>query len=425
MTTQGSTQISSSPARSASLISNSHTQGALARRARDAVDVADLRIGALRYLPNFITAFVETGGGNGDTLRRNMEAYAEYRLRTRSLVDLSQLTSETQLFDRAYAMPVGISAIGNLGLFRPHADEMLAEVAKEMNLPFMLSGMSTSPIEQVVRRAPAHVWYQLYASHDNRITQDLIRRARDVGVEVLVVTVDFPVRLRNASALRTGVSFTGGANWKGNGASIAWDLLRHWRWSLAFVRGGGLPALGGWAPYAPQGAKPVDIARFVGTVWPHNLLWHEIEAIRKVWPGKLILKGLCHIVEIQRAQTLGVDAIIVSNHGGNKLDSMHATLDMLVEARPAVGLPLLLDGGIRTGSDVFKAVALGARFCFVGRAALYAIAAAGQAGAERLCQILGEELHYTQAMTGCPNLRSIPADVVSFAGVHSTSRSHQ
>lgn len=381
-------------------------------RMREVVDVADLRRMALDYLPDFVTGFVETGGRNGDTLRYNMAAFASYQYRTRSIVDLAELSSAATLFGRAYALPVGISAVGNLGLFRRHADEMLAEVAQEMDIPFMLSGMATSTVEQVVRHAPRHVWYQLYATREQRINHDMVRRARDAGVDVLVVTVDFPVPLSNAAARRSGVSFTTGADWRRKGPSIAWDLLRHWRWSLDFVRAGGLPAMQAWAPYAPQDARPADIARYIGTVWPHNLLWPDLEEIRALWPGKLVIKGLCHVEEIQHAETIGADAVTVSNHGGNKLDAMCATLSSLVEVRPHTRMPLLLDGGIRRGDDVFKAMALGADFCFVGRAALYAIAAGGQTGATRLCEILRDELSYAQAMTGNPQLDAIADDVL-------------
>ncbi len=379
---------------------------------RDVVDVADLHRLALRYLPDFITGFVETGGRNGDTLRHNMAAFAAYRYRTRSVVDLSRLSSAASLFGREYALPVGISAVGNLGLFRRHGDEMLAEVAQEMNIPFMLSGMATSSVEQVARHAPRHVWYQLYAAREQRINHDLVRRARDAGVDVLVVTVDFPVPLRNTVAWRSGVSFTTGADWRRKKFSIAWDLLRHWPWSLDFVRAGGLPAIQAWASYAPAGAQAADIARYIGTVWPHNLLWPDLEAIRALWPGKLVVKGLCHVDEIRQAEAIGADAVTVSNHGGNKLDSMCATLDAMIEARPHTRMPLLLDGGIRSGDDIFKAMALGANFCFVGRAALYAIAAGEQAGAIRLCEILRDELRYVQAMTGNPLLGAIAGDVL-------------
>jgi len=384
--------------------------------AKWAANIEDLRRIAISYLPLFLSEFVETGGGSGLCIRRNIEAFDRYSFLTRSIVDVSTLSSDTKIFGHRYAKPFGFSAVANLGLFcrtPGQADLILAETAKRENVPYILSNHSTNSIEEVARIAPDHVWAQLYPVTEDRITDSLIGRARDAGLKVLVLTVDFPIANRSETARRRGVSYATGADWS-RWPSILADLLRHPRWTMNYLRSGGMPRMGSFVEYLPKGSSGVALGELLCRIWPKNLSWGDIERIRKSWPGRLVLKGLCDPDEVIRARAVGADAVTVSNHGGNKLDCLPASLDLLAMVRAAVGptFPLFLDGGIRRGSDILTALALGADFCFMGRPALYGLAAGGRVGAQRVFDILSDELRYTQAMVGCPDCKSIDRNAI-------------
>jgi L-lactate dehydrogenase (cytochrome)/(S)-mandelate dehydrogenase len=382
-------------------------------RVSDAINIDDLRRQARRRLPSFLFDYVERGNGNGAGVVRNVGAFEKYQMVARGLTQVVPTDVGRTIFGRRYDLPFGMSAIGGMGIFRPEAEALLAAVARDCNIPFMLSGMSTRTIEDIARIAPEHVWCQIYAAKDFALTEQMMERARNAGVEVLVVSVDYPVPNQSEIPQRTGVSLVGGIDWR-KGPAIVGDLLRHPRWTSAFLASGGVPALESWRAYAPPGSGVADIPRFIATAWPPNLLWSDIERIRARWPGKLVIKGLLHPPDVAEAYRRGADAVTVSNHGGNRLDILPASIDCLTAARDAVpaGAPLLFDGGLRRGSDVLKAVALGADFCFLGRAFLYAVSAGGRDGAARAVAILRNELTYAQAMLGCADLASVGRELL-------------
>ncbi len=383
------------------------------KKISEALNIDDLRLLAGRRLPSFLFQYVERGNGNGMGVERNVGGFEKYLMVPRGLTKVVPTDTGRTIFGRRYDLPFGISAVGALGMFRPSAEEDLAEVARNLNIPFMLSGMSTRSIEDIARIAPEHVWCQLYPAKDFGITERIIAQARNAGVEVLVVSVDYPVPNQSEIPLRTGVSLTGGINWR-KGPSIVADLLRHPGWLFDFLANGGVPELESWKPYAPPGSTAAEISRFIGSAWPPNLLWTDIERIRSLWAGKLVVKGLLHPPDIAQAYRLGADAVTVSNHGGNKLDILPASVDCLSVAGsvPRASGPLFFDGGISRGSDVLKAIALGADFCFLGRAFLYGVSAGGKAGAERVVAILRNELSYAQAMLGCADLQSVKREML-------------
>ncbi len=366
------------------------------------VSVDHFRQLAFDYLPDFISDYISTGGGDGLSQRRNLAAFERYTFVPRGMVDVTSVVTERTIFGRKYGLPFGISAMGNLGFVRRHADQILAETAREANIPFILSSMASAAIEEIARLAPDHTWCQFYAPRDNRIADDLIGRARDAGVSVLVVTVDFPVPPRESA--RHGVSWSNGADWT-MWRTILSDLVRHPKWTFNHLTGGSAPRMEGWARYAPKGSDSLAVAKYVDSIWPLNILWPDLERIRREWPGKLVIKGLLHPDDVTRAFGVGADAVTISNHGGNKVDCIPASLDMLAQAtpKPAPGAPVFLDSGIRKGSDVLIAMALGAEYCFVGRAALYGVAAEGARGARRAIEILASEIKYVQAMIGVRN----------------------
>jgi L-lactate dehydrogenase (cytochrome)/(S)-mandelate dehydrogenase len=383
------------------------------RRIDRAVTIEDLRRLAIRRLPHFIGAYVERGAGDGGGVRRNVEAFRRYRFVPRALVDVTPVDTSVELFGRTYASCFGISAVGMAGMYRRHADEMLASAAREANLPFILSGSSTASIETITRIAPDHTWYQLYAAKTPGLTDDHIGRARDAGVQVLVFTVDYPVQQRSEVVSRTGLSLARGPTLKSLPRFLA-DVLLHPGWLAEWVFHG-VPRLESWSRYAPAGSTALGIHKFVSEQIPFNQLWTDLERIRRRWHGKLIVKGLVHPQDVLRAVAAGVDGVTISNHGGNKLDCMQSALESLATVRADVeqNIRLFFDGGIRRGSDILVAKALGATHCFVGRATLYGVTAGGDSGVRRALEILQTDLAYTMAMIGCKRIAEVTPAVLA------------
>ncbi len=384
---------------------------------RHAATIEDLRRLAIARWPRFVGDYVERGGGDGSGVLSNVEAFTRLRFLPRGLVDVTPASTEASILGRTYAAPFGISAVGTSALYRRHADLLLAEAAREANLPFILSGVSSSTLEQVVRVAPANTWSQLYGAKEPAQTDRLVRRYGDAGVSVLVFTVDTPVRQFSEVAARSGISLASGVTLK-TLPRAALDVLAHPAWAWDYVRGGGQPMLQSWQAYAPAGSDARGVVRFFSGRWLGNQTWRDLDRVRRLWPGKLVVKGLVHPDDARAALQAGADAVTVSNHGGNKLDRMRASIDDLPGVVAGVAEhvggngQILFDGGIRRGSDIVMAASLGAHFSFVGRATLYGVGAGGLEGALKAIEILRSGVTYTMAMIGCKTVSDIgPAHV--------------
>lgn len=387
--------------------------------------IEDLRRLAKRRLPSFVMSYVETGAGDGGTNRRNIEAFRRRTLLPHVLGLTAQVDASHEIFGQTFSQPFGISAVGACGICRRHADEMLADAARDANIPFILSGVASASIETIARRAPNHVWYQLYGSPEPDLTDDMVRRAKDAGAGALVFTVDYPVPPRSQVSIRTGVSLALGPDRRAL-PRLAFDAVAHPGWTFEFLRHGGAPSMAGWEAYAPPGSRASDVARVFGTRWLGPQTWRDLDRVRRLWPGPLVLKGIVHPDDAVQAFAAGVDAVTVSNHGGNKLDCMPPTLESLAAIRQAVGPTprVFFDGGLRRGSDLVVARALGADFCFLGRATLYGVAAAAEAGARKAVTLLSDELAYVLAMLGRSRWAGVgPYDLAvrSFEGVHAVN----
>jgi L-lactate dehydrogenase (cytochrome)/(S)-mandelate dehydrogenase len=327
----------------------------------------------------------------------------DVRLVPRYGVDVTIRDQRTELFGRTYAGPLGIAPTGLAALFRPGADMMLAQAARNANVPFILSGAGTGLIEDLGRIAPDHGWYQLYIAKDRAISEDMIKRTRDAGLSTLVVTVDVPVGSKRERNLRNGFGRPLKLSLK-----TKLEALRHPGWIADFIRHG-MPLFATWAKYAPAGSTNAQVADFMAQQTLTPVLWKDIENFRRQWPGKLVIKGIMHPDDATRCASLGVDGIMVSNHGGRQLDKSPGPIEVLPAIVAAVGdkMTVMYDSGIRRGSDVIAALCLGAKYCFVGRATLYGTAVAGQAGAAHALEIFRDEIDRTMAQIGAPDIRSL------------------
>jgi len=369
-----------------------------------AINIEDLRKMAKRRLPRIAYDFIEGGVEDELGIARNEASFDRQRLVPRYLVDVSHRDQSCDLFDRRYASPFGVSATGLAALFRPGADLMLAEAAAAANLPFMMSGMSTASIEAAAKVAPSHSWYQLYVAREREITLDLIRRVREAGFGTLVLTVDVPVSSKRERNLRNGFALPP----KLTAATIL-NALRHPGWVAGYLRHG-MPRFENWAPYARANSSTAQINAFAAKQAPaSSVTWKDLEELRRLWPRHLVVKGILHRDDAIRAAEIGVDGIIVSNHGGRQLDQAPAPLEVLPGIREAVGdkVTLIVDGGVRRGADIVMALCHGARFVMVGRATLYGAAAGGVEGVRKAIGILREEIDLILGQIGCPNVAEL------------------
>jgi L-lactate dehydrogenase (cytochrome)/(S)-mandelate dehydrogenase len=376
-------------------------------RVQDAISIVDLERMAKRRLPRILFNAIQSGVEDEHGVVRNAVGFHRYQLLPRHLVDVKQRDQSTTVFDRTYAGPFGIAPTGIAELFRRGADLMLARAAASANVPSIMSGSSATAPETIAKEVPNNPWYQLYAARDPNISDDFVRRARDCGFQTLVLTVDNPVFPKLESDKRGGFTVPFKLT-----PRIMLDGLRHPGWTWEWVSNGGLPMMNTWKPYAPAGATAAEVSQFRRSQNPSVQTWKDLDRFRRLWPGNLVVKGLARAEDAVRAANAGVDGVIVSNHGGKTLDRAPATVDALVGIAAAVGdrITVMLDSGVRRGSDIIVGLCLGAKFVFVGRATLYGVAAGGETGARRALDILREEIDMTLALIGCPNVAELGPD---------------
>jgi L-lactate dehydrogenase (cytochrome)/(S)-mandelate dehydrogenase len=363
------------------------------------INLNDMRELAQRRLPRIAFDFIDGGADDELCLKRNREAFTQYRIVPRYLRDVSHRDQSVCLLGRQYSSPIGISPTGLAGLWRPDADLMQATAAREANVPFLLSSAGNASLEDVMAVAPEHVWFQMYCTVDENVNADLIRRAVQAKVGVLVVSVDVPVNSNRERNRRNGFSRPFRMT-----PAVVLEALGHPAWVLRYLRTGGIPMMRNWKPYAPNGANAAQVADMYGTLTPAPMVkWEHLRRIRDAWRGPLVIKGLLHPDDAREAVRLGANALVISNHGGRQLDVAPSPLEMLTAINAAVGqhVELFLDSGVRRGSDVVIARCLGARACFFGRPSLYAVAAAGQVGVSRILEIMRDEIDMVLAQIGC------------------------
>jgi (S)-mandelate dehydrogenase len=385
-------------------------------RVDQAVNIEDLHRMAKRRLPKVAFDFIEGGLEDERGLDRNTEAFHKHQLLPRYLVDVSKRDQSATIFGQTFSSPFGISPTGSAGLFRRGADMMLAESAREANIPYIMSGASNDTIEDAARVAPKNAWYQLYAARDGKITDDLIKRTADAGLGALVLTVDVPVHSKRERNTRNGFANIRG-NWLQAALSLKPSLLAeamtHPGWVLEYIRHGGTPALGNWLPYLANGASAEETVKFNRSMVPaHAQTWKDLERYRRLFPRNLVVKGIMDPRDAVRAADIGCDGVIVSNHGARQLDQAPASLDVLPAVKRAVGdrMTVMLDSGVRRGADIIIAMCLGAQFCFFGRPTLYGAVAGGLPGVKKAVDIFRGEIDLVMGQIGCPSLDQLGPD---------------
>jgi (S)-mandelate dehydrogenase len=375
-----------------------------------ALSIGDIERLAKRRLPRVVYEGIASGVEDERGLVRNEAEFHRYRFQPRAFADVTKRDQSASLFGRTYAGPFGISPTGIAGIFRRDAELMLARAASEARVPFVMSGASMVSIERMARVDPANTWFQLYAARDPKISDDFLQRARDAGFGTLVLTVDNPVPPKRERDARNGFRLPP----KLAPLDMIEAGLLHLPWVIDYLRRGGMPVMETWAPYASPGAGAAEVARFFRTQSPSIQTWRDLDGFRRAWPGKLVVKGIMRPADAVRCAEHGVDGIVISNHGGKALDRAPASIEILPSIKSAVGdrLAVMLDSGVRRGSDIVVARCLGADFVFVGRATLYGVAAAGLAGASRVLAILREEIDTTLGLIGCPRFDELGPDFI-------------
>ena len=367
------------------------------------VNIEDLRKLAKKRLPKIAYDFIEGGTDDEVGLVTNEQAFRQARIVPRYLVDVSVRDQSTTLFGRTYSSPIGIAPTGLAGLFRRGADLMLAEAARDANVPFIMSGSATGSIEDLAKLAPDHGWYQLYSSKDEAISEDLIKRTADAGLKTLVFTVDVPEGSNRERNIRNG--------W-GRPLKLSWatkmEALEHPAWMLEWMRHG-TPYFSNWAKYAGAGASADKVADLVAYQNRAPMTWKHVERFRQIFPGNFVLKGIMHPDDAIRAHSLGVDGIMVSNHGARQLDNAPSPLHVLPAIRDAVGdkMTVMFDGGIRRGLDAIIALCMGAKFVFQGRPTLYGVTAGGVEGAKTALNIFRREIDISMAQIGATKIADL------------------
>jgi len=360
-------------------------------------------------LPRAIYGFIAGAAEDDWTFRANRTAFGDYAFRPHVLADVSVRDQGREMWGHRYAMPVGIAPMGSCGLSWKDGDLELAKAAHQAGAPFILSAVSSVPLERIIEAAP-HAWYQSYLPPDHELIGRMLDRLSSAGFGTLVITLDIQANGNRENNVRTGFATPVRLT-----PRLAWDGIAHPRWLFGVLGRYLLTEFPHYENVGPdrggnQFAR-LDTSKYKRPM--SAMAWGDIERIRARWKGRLVLKSILHEDDAARARSLGADGIIVSNHGGRQLDGARPTLSALPSILQASrGMPVMIDSGFRRGTDVLKALALGARLVFMGRPMLFGLAAGGQAGAAHALQIVRSEIDRDLALLGCRNLDEVTQDLL-------------
>jgi L-lactate dehydrogenase (cytochrome) len=381
---------------------------AIERRLGRAASVADLRLIAKRRLPGGVFDYIDGGAEDERTLLANQHAFAATGFRPRVLRSVEKVETTSTVLGQPLSYPLVLAPTGFSRIADPDGELAVARAAARARLPYTLSTLSTRSIEEVRAVSDGRLWFQVYAWRDRGLVTEMIQRATDAHYEALVLTVDTAVLGRRERDVRRGFSLPPTI-----GPGTILDGVLHPSWTLAFVRSepirfanvSGRDAAGG----PLDGASPVSLSDYINTQFDPALSWHDVDWLRSVWDGPIVVKGIQTVDDAVLAAERGVDAVCLSNHGGRQLDGAPATFPLVAPVRDAIGdgTEIICDGGIRRGSDIVKAVAAGATSAMAGRAYLYALGAAGERGVDRLLGWFHADIVRTMSLLGAVSVADL------------------
>jgi len=366
----------------------------------------DYRAAAQRRLPPFLFHYLDGGAYAEHTMRRNVSDLADIALRQRVLRDMSQLSLETQVLGETLAMPVALGPVGLTGMYARRGEVQAAQAAAAKGIPFTLSTVSVCPIEEVAPAISRPMWFQLYVLKDRGFMKNALERAKAAGVTTLVFTVDMPVPGARYRDAHSGMS--------GPNAALRRVLqaMTHPHWALDVGVLGKPHDLGNISAYRGNPTGLADYIGWLGENFDPSISWQDLQWIRDFWDGPMLIKGILDPEDAKDAVRFGADGIVVSNHGGRQLDGVLSSARALPAIADAVKgqLTILADSGIRSGLDVVRMLALGADSVLLGRAYIYALAAAGGAGVSNLLELIEKEMRVAMVLTGAKSIRDISAE---------------
>jgi L-lactate dehydrogenase (cytochrome) len=383
--------------------------------ARKAAAISDYRDLAKRRLPPFLFEYIDGGAFDEVTLRRNIDDLRAVELRQRVMRDVSKIDLTTSFFGQPASLPVALAPIGLAGMMARRGETQAVRAATAAGVPFTLSTMSACSIEEVLLAASKPFWFQLYMIRDRGFMRELLRRARASGCNALVFTVDLPVPGSRYRDYRSGFAGASGAAGSFNRFRQA-CLHPAWAWDVGLR---GRPhKLGNVAPMLGRSSGMEDFFRWLRENFDPSVTWRDLEWVRAEWQGPIIIKGILEADDAREAVRAGANGIVVSNHGGRQLDGVRSSARALPEIADAVGkeTTVLVDGGVRSGLDVVRMLALGADGVLIGRAWAYALAARGQAGVTHVLELLEAEMRVAMALSGVTCIADITSDIVSHPG---------
>lgn len=378
------------------------------------LNVEDYRRAAKKALPRFVFDYVDGAAERGECLRRNRAGLDQLVLLPRTLRDTSTLDTSIDVFGQTWRYPFAVAPMGFNGLTRPQGDVLLARAAAKSGIPFVLSTASNARLETVASSPSALNWLQLYVMRERGIAEQMVRRARQAGYGALVLTVDVPVSGYRERDVRNGFRLP----FRPSPATL-FNLAGHPRWLMRFLASG-MPAFVNLAE--EEGADTLQLqAALLSREMDRSLTWESLGWLRRLWDGPLLIKGVLHPDDAAQARAAGVDGLIVSNHGGRQLDGAISSICALDGVLKAVDghLPVFADSGFRSGLDVVKALALGAKGVFIGRPLLYGLAVDGEDGATTVLKLITTELERAMTLVGASEVTALNRDIVRSAALQS------
>ncbi|WP_322893876.1 MULTISPECIES: alpha-hydroxy acid oxidase [unclassified Yoonia] len=370
--------------------------------------IADLKRLHKRRTPKMFYDYAESGSWTEQTFRENTSDFDKIRLRQRIAVDMTNRTTKSQMIGQDVAMPVALAPVGLTGMQSADGEIKAAKAAEKFGVPFTLSTMSICSIEDVAENTTKPFWFQVYTLKDDDFMQRLFDRARAAGCSAIVLTLDLQILGQRHKDIKNGMS----APPKFTPASIA-DLSTKWGWGIEMLQTK-RRFFGNIVGHAKGVSDPSSLSSWIGEAFDHALDWDRVAQLMKMWGGKVILKGILDADDARKAAALGADAIVVSNHGGRQLDGALSSIRALPAILDAVGdkVEVHFDSGIRSGQDVLKALALGAKGTYIGRAYINGLGAMGEAGVTKALEVIHKELDTTMALCGRRDIREVDRDIL-------------